>query len=213
MNGYFSHKNAYLWHRNGRLCHGNGQLCHRNGRLCHRNGQYRVSHFNSEGIALTAFLTKLIADLIIHNFLPLSIVESPYLQAIFHELEPSYVIPKRRYFMKNIFDIMYSQVKQNVYNELQLDSSICLTTDIWTSQVNQAYMTVTAHIVDLDASCIKNFVFETTEFARNHTAERIVERLEEICIEWSIGHKVICLVSDTCNTMRRVGLVFGKGSN
>lgn len=72
-------------------------------------------------------------------------------------------------------------------------------------------MTVTAHIVDLDANGIKNFVLETTEFTEHHTAERIVERLEEICIEWSIGHKVVCLVSDTCNTIKRVGLDFGKG--
>lgn len=70
------------------------------------------------------FLTKLIANLIIHDFLSISIVESSHLQAIFHEIEPSYVIPGRKYFMKNVFDEMYNQVKQNIYTELQLASGL-----------------------------------------------------------------------------------------
>ncbi len=88
---------------------------------------------------------------------------------------------------------------------------ICLTTDIWTSQANQAYMTVTAHFINLKDNKIKNFVLETKEFSGNHTAERIVERLEDICSKWSIADKIICLVSDTCPTMRKVGVEFGKG--
>ncbi|CAF2061490.1 unnamed protein product [Rotaria magnacalcarata] len=46
-------------------------------------------------------LTKLIADRIVYNFLPLSIVESSELQAILHEAEPSCIVPKRKYFPRN----------------------------------------------------------------------------------------------------------------
>lgn len=88
---------------------------------------------------------------------------------------------------------------------------VCLTTDIWTSQSNQAYMTVTAHFVDGSSGRLKSFVLETTEFSGNHTADRIVERLENICIDWSILDKVVCLVTDTCNVMRKVGVDFCKG--
>ncbi|CAF3855890.1 unnamed protein product [Rotaria sp. Silwood1] len=131
-------------------------------------------------------LTKLIADLIIYNFLPLSIVESPHLQAILAETEPSYIIPRRKYFTNNVLQEMYNEVQQKAYEELQQAPGICLTTDIWTSQANQAYMTITAHFIE------------------NRTAERIVERLESICDKWSISDKIICLVSDTCPTMRKV---------
>jgi len=68
------------------------------------------------------YLTKLIANLIIYNFLPLSIVESCQLQAIFQEAEPSYMIPQRKYFMNNVFQHMYVEVREKVYNELQLAS-------------------------------------------------------------------------------------------
>ncbi|CAF5135830.1 unnamed protein product [Rotaria sp. Silwood1] len=93
----------------------------------------------------SVYLTKLIADFIIYNYLPLSIVESPQLQGIFQD--------------------MYSEIRQNVYNELQLAPGICLTTDIWTSQANQAYMTITVHFIDLKNNKIKNFAPETREFS------------------------------------------------
>ena len=32
----------------------------------------------------------------------------------------------------------------------------------------------------------------------------------KICDEWSISDKAICLVSDTCNNMKKVGQEFGK---
>lgn len=74
-------------------------------------------------------------------------------------------------------------------------------------------MTITAHFVDVNNNRIKCYVLETTEFEGNHTAERIVDRLENVCIEWSILDKVVCLVSDTCNVMRKVGGDFSKGQH
>lgn len=174
------------------------------------------------------YLNKLIANLIVHNFIPLSILESPHLKEIFHEVEPSYIIPVRKYFVNNVLKHMYEEVREKVYAELQAscgihtDASfgficvfvylgICLTTDIWTSDANQAYMTVTAHFIDIQNKKAKIFVLDTKEFYGSHTAERIVERLDEICDVWSISDKVICLISDTCNTMKKVGQTFGKG--
>ena len=65
-------------------------------------------------------LTKLAADLIISNLLPLSIVESPQLQAIFQQAEPSYILPKRKYFLGSIFGPMYDDTRQKVPSELRL---------------------------------------------------------------------------------------------
>jgi hypothetical protein len=64
-------------------------------------------------------LTRLAADLIISNLLPLSIVESPQLQMIFQEAEPSYVLPKRKYFINNVLNQMYTETRQKVQNELK----------------------------------------------------------------------------------------------
>ncbi|CAF3621707.1 unnamed protein product [Rotaria sordida] len=58
---------------------------------------------------------------------------------------------------------MYNEVQQKVYEELQQAPNICLTTDIWTSQANQAYMTIIAHFIDLKNNKIKNVVLVILE--------------------------------------------------
>ena len=67
----------------------------------------------------SAQLTKLATDLIISNLLPLSLVESLQLQMIFQEAEPSYVLPKRKYFVGNVLNQMYNETRQKVDSELQ----------------------------------------------------------------------------------------------
>jgi hypothetical protein len=150
---------------------------------------------------------------------------------IFQEAEPSFVLPKRKYFVGNVLNQMYTETREKVQRELQCAIgkllmsiwhlfyflfdflAVSLTTDIWTSQANQAYMSVTAHFVLPADNKLKCYVLETTEFTGNHTAERIVDRLENICIDWSILDKVVYLVSDTCNVMRKVGTDFSKGKH
>jgi hypothetical protein len=73
-------------------------------------------------------LTQLAADLIISNFLPLSIVESHELQMIFQEAEPSYILPKRKYFVGNVLNKMYNEIREKVQTELQSATGKCLIT-------------------------------------------------------------------------------------
>ena len=71
-------------------------------------------------------------------------------------------------------------------------------------------MTITAHLVDPIDTRLKSYVLETTEFSGDHTTERIIDRLENVCIDWCILDKIVCLVSDTCNVMKNVGADFSK---
>lgn len=66
----------------------------------------------------SSHLTRLAADLIICNLLPLSLVENPQLQLIFAEAEPSYVLPRRKYFVGNVLHQMYEETRVRVQNEL-----------------------------------------------------------------------------------------------
>lgn len=70
----------------------------------------------------SAHLTRLAADLIISNLLPLSLIENPQLQLIFQEAEPSYVLPKRKYFVSNVLIQMYDDVRKRVQHELHSSS-------------------------------------------------------------------------------------------
>ena len=80
--------------------------------------------------ARSSQLTQLAAELIISNLLPLSLVESPQLQRIFQEAEPTYVLPKRKYFIGNVLNQMYEEIRQKVQNELQSATGKFLVTNI-----------------------------------------------------------------------------------
>lgn len=71
-------------------------------------------------------LNKLAADLVISNLLPLSLVESPHLQRIFPEAEPSYILPKRKYFLKNILQQLYDETRRKVQEDLNAATSMSL---------------------------------------------------------------------------------------
>ncbi|CAF4454942.1 unnamed protein product [Didymodactylos carnosus] len=136
-------------------------------------------------------LTRLAVEFIIHDLLPLSTIESPKLQAIFHEAEPSSNLPKRKYLMTNILQHMYNEIRDLVIEQLKDSLGICITTDNWTSDCNQPYITVTSHLITSNYE-LKTFVLQTTQFSGNHTADRITQALQDICIEWGILDKIVC---------------------
>ncbi|CAF1096035.1 unnamed protein product [Rotaria sp. Silwood1] len=68
--------------------------------------------------ARSEHLTKLAANLLIHDLLPLSVVESCHLQTIFREAEPSYVLPRRKYFVTNVLKDMYNSTRNKVQHAL-----------------------------------------------------------------------------------------------
>ncbi|CAF4611688.1 unnamed protein product, partial [Didymodactylos carnosus] len=129
--------------------------------------------------------------------------------AIFHEAEPSSNLPKRKYLMTNILQHMYNEIRDLVIEQLKDSLGICITTDNWTSDCNQPYITVSSHLITSNYE-LKTFVLQTTQFSGNHTADRITQALQDICIEWGILDKIVCLVSDNCSTIKKVGRDFKK---
>ncbi|CAF1294550.1 unnamed protein product [Didymodactylos carnosus] len=156
------------------------------------------------------YLTRLAAEFLIYNLLPMSLVDCPKLQTIFTEIEPSYGLPCRKYMMKTVLEKMYNDTRTQVANELKNTNGVCLTMDGWSSQTGQAYLTVTAHFITKDY-VLKSVVLVTIEFEGNHTSERCNAFLEELCIEWLIFHLITCLVSDNCSAMKKTGVMFGRG--
>ena len=91
--------------------------------------------------------------------------------------------------------VKYDEVKQTVKNQLDIASSVCLTTDIWISRTTQGYMTVTCHFID-ELWQLKSFVLETFHLHVAHTAENIAAELTRIAREWNVSEKVVALVTD-----------------
>ena len=123
---------------------------------------------------------------------PSTIVEDKGFNKFVSLLDPKYQLPSRRTLMQKL-PVKYDEVKETVKNQLNIASSVCLTTDMWTSRTTQGYMTVTCHCIN-ELWQPKSFVLETFHLHTVHTAENIAAELTRMGKEWNISEKVVALV-------------------
>ena len=84
-------------------------------------------------------ITQKVAGVMIHEFQPFSFVEDKGFKELKEQLEPRYEIPHRTSFSRSIIPGIYEEAKQKVRGklvDLQVDTKIALTTDMWTSEAN-----------------------------------------------------------------------------
>ena len=87
---------------------------------------------------------------IIHAEIPFLKFEDPYVHSWIKTLQPTFKV-RGRQTIRNDCLKKYVEMKRELQVELQnLDSHVCLTSDIWTSSHNLGYMAVTAHYIDAD---------------------------------------------------------------
>ena len=139
-------------------------------------------------------LDEALVEMVAIDMQPSTLVEDKGFNKFVSLLDPKYQLPSRRNLMRKLL-VKYDEVKQTVKNQLNIASSVCLTTDIWTSRTTQGYMTVTCHFID-ELWQLKSFVLETFHLNVAHTAENIAAELTRIANEWNVSEKVVALVTD-----------------
>ena len=83
-------------------------------------------------------------------------------------------------------------------------TKVTLTTDIWTSLTNEAYMSVTASYVDPQWR-MRTLVLATVIMDECHTAEYISQCLTKTTNEWTITDQVMAVVHDGASNIKEVG--------
>ena len=76
---------------------------------------------------------------------PLSVVEGDGFRQLFKYIEPNYRVPSRPH-VQSVCHKLYTSVKEKLFVTLQ-SCHVAFTSDLWTSQAVQAYLTVTAHFI------------------------------------------------------------------
>lgn len=92
-------------------------------------------------------LTKHLTEMIALDIQPFSIVSDVGFLRYTHKLDPRYQVPSDKYFRCTAMPEMYVKVKSRIAEIVEAQTYISITTDIWTSRVNDAYMSITAHFV------------------------------------------------------------------
>ena len=123
-------------------------------------------------------ITGLIVDMVSCDLRPAAIVEGKGFNRLVKSLEPGYKVPSATHISEMVRK-KHVAAKQILKDRLQDVVSLSVSTDIWTSCTNEAYISVTGHFINEKwemASC----VLGTCPFPGQHTAVNIVEKLQEV---------------------------------
>ena len=161
--------------------------------------QHRNSCPDSKQEQISVALAKLIAE----NTLPISIVDCDSLRQLFHLLEPQYKVPCRQ-TMTSRLDAMKVKMSSDLTERLQNVPHIAVTTDIWTSVANEAYLSFTACYIESDWT-MKTPVLATVPMEERHTQAVIADHLSAVAKEWKIDNKVVACVHDGAANVKDVG--------
>ena len=107
--------------------------------LCQR----KMSSSESEKI------TCAIADMVVKDYVPLSVVDGQGFNKLMSTVAPEYKVPSLNTVRTRIIK-RYDGEKEALINHLKSVSSAPITTDTWTSNSTESYITVTEHHINND---------------------------------------------------------------
>ena len=144
-------------------------------------------------------ITKRIAEFVVQDLRPISVIDGQGFTRLLNYLEPGYKVPSRPH-VTSICHKMFDSLKEELL--AKLDSPyVPLTTDIWTSRTQQAYLTVTAHFIT-EKWKMESKVLQTRKRPERHTGVNISERLKAAACEWNIANdRLAAVVRDNAANM------------
>ncbi|XP_072400539.1 E3 SUMO-protein ligase ZBED1-like [Diabrotica undecimpunctata] len=136
-------------------------------------------------------LIKMIAT----DFQPISLVENSGFLEYTQKLNSLYTPPSRKILTDHLLPQTYEEVMLKLKLMLNSTDYVSVTVDMWTSDTNTSYVTVTCHFIF--NKTIYNAVLATREMKDvHHTGENIADVLIKIFNEWGIEKKVVTVISD-----------------
>lgn len=150
----------------------------------------RTSLNDSEIETIDKGLIKMIAL----DYQPLSLVENTGFINYSKLLQPLYQLPSRKTLSTKLIPNAYNKIRTQLTDVLTQVKYVSITTDIWTSDSNRAYMSVTSHFTFNNK--IMNCVLNVKEIPVAHTGQNISSALLDCFNEWGINEKIVTIVSD-----------------
>ena len=151
-------------------------------------------------------ITELIVTMVACDIRPAAIVEGECFKGLLKFIEPGYKVPTSTHIAKIIHE-KHILGKRLLKEKLQTDASagLALTTDIWSSCANDAYISLTAHFIDEGWNSV-SCLLATSPFPGQHTAVNIVQKIKENLAAFSIDiSKVVGIVHDQASNMILTG--------
>ena len=122
-----------------------------------------------------ASISDRIADFVAMDLRPLSVVEGQGFKRLLNFVEPNYTVPSRTH-ITTLCRRKYLSAKEQLLATLEAIPYVAVTSDIWTSRVTQAYITLTVHFIT-DSWKMDSMVLQTQEMPERHTGVNIHAQL------------------------------------
>ncbi|CAN6456065.1 unnamed protein product [Victoria cruziana] len=140
-----------------------------------------------------------LANMIILHGYPFSIVEHIGFRTFVNNLQPAFNMVSLETVKADCLAI-YEKENEKLKGTLaNLSGRVSLTTELWTSCENVAYLCLIAHYVD-DEWVLHRKILNFVMIGSPHTDEALFEILESCLMEWNIYHKVFAMTLDSSFT-------------
>ena len=117
-------------------------------------------------------------------------------------LNPKYNIPSAKTVRTKLMPEMFTKVMGHVKKvvETEVGDHASLTTDIWTSEANDSFLSLTLHYLNAEFQP-KMVVLDCIPFNAEHTAENILHLIEEKLDPYQLSDKIHFFVRDNAANM------------
>ncbi|CAK1582297.1 unnamed protein product [Parnassius mnemosyne] len=141
----------------------------------------------------------------------MSIVEDKGFLKYTNALNPSYKPPSRKTISASLIPSAYTACREKLMKEVQREAmSVCLTTDTWTSSVNDSYIAITIHYTTLELE-FKTVLLESAHYSEKHTGELLASQLKNTIEAWGLTGKVVLAITDNAkNIVNAINLLGWK---
>ncbi|XP_026465836.1 zinc finger BED domain-containing protein 1-like, partial [Ctenocephalides felis] len=140
---------------------------------------------------IDAQLIKMIAK----EYHSMQIIEGTEFRMLLKLLNPRYNVPNRETLAKTLLPQMYEKELNIVCEKIAKTTSICFTTDAWTSITNDSYMAITAHYMGENGNLCVNLLC-CVQYNERHTSINVSSFLRNELNKWNLSDKIEAVVSD-----------------
>ncbi|CAB4427392.1 unnamed protein product [Rhizophagus irregularis] len=143
---------------------------------------------------------KLLIKWIVIDMLPFSLVDSVYFNEFIQKLNPKFRCPGRTTLKNEIMSEFKSRREHIVDFVKDIPGHCSITTDIWSSIKNEAFIGVTIHFITNEWK-LKHFTLEVLRITGSHTGNAIYEILNKLLEDFDLKRKVISITTDNGSNM------------
>ncbi|XP_052123375.1 E3 SUMO-protein ligase ZBED1-like [Frankliniella occidentalis] len=136
---------------------------------------------------------------------PLSTVDKPGFRLLVRSLNPRYEPPSRRTLTAQHLPKMYEETKKTVKALLDASDYRAFTTDAWTSEAHDGYLSLTAHFLDAEWALI-DVTLNCRLMTEDHTGDYIGRLLKGMLEEWNIELSTVSAFTTDNGEDMRVGV-------